>query len=358
MRVTAAILPPLLLAGGPGCAASSWSRRAETPTGLQTAGRGRPGWSRLQAVAPGAEVEVRLYGEAEAIEGRFESVSAETLTLLLPDRSVRVLEGGAVHRVRVRRPLAERHWGWIAFGATAAAVSLLTSGSTLDLTNKAQLTVGLLAAAPVSVAAFRAQRMQLLYEAAPAASQLVTRIAVSVSDGDPIPRGEELAVSVHHAAGVGRPAGEPIGVTVCLSSRRRRCAGRRQRPVRRAGAGFAEPLHGPPRDRRAVSVGRLRAALRARGRDGGTELAAIRRAAGSRAGGRRGPGRGDGGPVRQGGRTFVTTRVVRYGPPGAVTADVHAAAADLLSASPSSGSRRRSATSASAACPYAATYCA
>lgn len=236
MRVTAAILPPLLLAGGPGCAASSWSRRAETPTGLQAADRGRPGWSRLQAVAPGAEIEVQMYGEAEAVEGRFESVSAETLTLLLPDRSVRVLEGGAVHRVRVRRPLAERHWGWIAFGATAAAVSLLTSGSTLDLTNKAQLTVGLLAAAPVSVAAFRAQRMQLLYEAAPAASQLVTRIAVSVSDGDPIPRGEELAVSVHHAAGVGRPAGEPIGVTVCLSSRRRRCAGggsaRYEGPVR------------------------------------------------------------------------------------------------------------------------------
>lgn len=146
-----------------------------------------------------------------------------------------MLEGGAVHRVRVRRPLAERHWGWIAFGATAAPVSLLTSGSTLDPTNKAQLTVGLLAAAPVSVAAFRAQRMQLLYEAAPAASQIVTRIAVSASDGDLIPRGEELAVSVHHAAGAGRPAGAPIGMTVRLSSRRERCAGggaRYEGPVR------------------------------------------------------------------------------------------------------------------------------
>ena len=304
MRVTAVILLPLLLAGGTGCAAGSWSRRVETPIGV-AGGGSRP----VRVVAPsdrGAEVEVRLYGEAEAVEGRFESVSAETLTLVLSDRSVRVLEGSAVRRVRVRRPLAERHWGWIAFGATAAAVSLLTSGSTLDLTNKAQLTVGLLAAAPVSVAAFRAQRMQLLYEAAPAASQLVTRIAVSVSDGDPIPRGEELAVSVHHAAGVGRPAGEPIGVTVCLSSRRRRCAGggsaRYEGPVRDLPNPFTARLV----DRRAVSVRRLRAALRARGRDGGTELAAIRRAAGSRVGGRRGPG-GDGGPVRQGGRAFVTT---------------------------------------------------
>lgn len=226
----------LVLAGGTACATSSGSRRTETPMGLQTVDHRQPGWSRLQAVTSGAEVEVRLYDEAEAIEGRFESASAGTLTLRLPGRSVRVIEGNAVHRVRVRRPLAKRRWGWIAFGATAAAVSLLTSGPRWDLTNQSQLTFGLLAAAPVSVAAFWAQRMQTLYEAAPAASQFVTRMAVDVSDGDPIRRGEALAVTVHHTGVIGRAGGEPIGVTVCLSSRRERCAGgasaRYEGPVR------------------------------------------------------------------------------------------------------------------------------
>ena len=226
----------LLLAGGTACATGSGSRRAETPMALQAVDRGRPGWSRLQTAAVGADVEVRLYGEAETVEGRFESASARTLTLLLPDRSVRVIEGNAVHRVRVRRPLAKRRWGWIAFGATAAAVSLLTSGPRWDLTNKGQLIFGLLAAAPVSAAAFWAQRMQTLYEAAPAASQFVSRIAVNASGGDPMRRGEELAVSVHHVGRVGRAGGEPIGVTVCLSSRRERCAGgasaRYEGPVR------------------------------------------------------------------------------------------------------------------------------
>ena len=226
----------LLLAGETACATGSGSRRFETPTRLQAADRYRPGWSRLQTVAAGAEVEVRLYDEAKTVEGRFESTSAETLTLLLPDRSVRVIEGNAVHRVQVRRPLAKHRWGWIAFGATAATVSLLTSGPRWDLTNKAQLTFGLLAAAPVSAAVFWAQRMQTLYEAAPAASQFVSRIAVNASDGDSIRRGEEMAVSVGHVGRAGRAGGAPIGVTVCLSSRRERCVGgsstRYEGPVR------------------------------------------------------------------------------------------------------------------------------
>ena len=181
----------LLLAGGTACATGSRSLRAEKPTGLQAADRGRPGWSRLQTVAAGAEVEVRLYDEAETVEtparftlrplgrrapvmqdgrivkGRLHAATADALTLALEDGCRHRWDRRAVRLVKVRRPFFARPAGWIAFGvATAFMLRALLPPE--DLSAGAVPLILSYTAFPASLPFFFVSPMKTVYAAPPA----------------------------------------------------------------------------------------------------------------------------------------------------------------------------------------------
>ena len=185
----------LLLAGGTACATSSGSRRSETPTALQAVDHGRPGWSRLQTVAAGAEVEVRLYDEAETVEtparfalrplgrlapamqdgrqdgrivkGRLHAATADALTLALEDGCRHRWDRRAVRLVKVRRPFFARPAGWIAFGvATAFMLRALLPPE--DLSAGAVPLMLSYTAFPASLPFFFVSPMKTVYAAPPA----------------------------------------------------------------------------------------------------------------------------------------------------------------------------------------------
>ena len=84
----------------------------------------RSDWSRVRAVEAGQRTWVQLYeGEAREedllVKGRFESATAESITLMLRDGQTRAFKKQAVRKVLVRRPFANRVPGWAAMGISS-----------------------------------------------------------------------------------------------------------------------------------------------------------------------------------------------------------------------------------------------
>ena len=85
-------------------------------------------WSRVQAMPHNRKTQVRLYQDAaprrgRRIKGRFDSVTADSITLRLKDGQTRTLQKQAVHKVLIPRPFLKRKPGW----ATLAVTSVLTA---------------------------------------------------------------------------------------------------------------------------------------------------------------------------------------------------------------------------------------
>ena len=81
-------------------------------------------WSRVQAVAHHRETMVLLYQDATPREsrrtkGRFESATANSITLRLKDGQTRTFPKHAVRKVRTWRPVKNRKPGWVALVITA-----------------------------------------------------------------------------------------------------------------------------------------------------------------------------------------------------------------------------------------------
>ena len=74
-------------------------------------------WSRVQAVPHHRKTVVWLYqGEApqenRKIKGRFDSATADSITLVLEDGQTRTFQKSAVRKVLTRRPFRKRGAGW------------------------------------------------------------------------------------------------------------------------------------------------------------------------------------------------------------------------------------------------------
>ena len=129
----------------------------------------RSDWSRVQAVEAGQRTRVQLYeGEAPAedltVKGRFESATAESITLVLPDGQTRTFEKQAVRKVLVSRPFAKRWPGWASM--VIAAVSLESARKYadigLDFSFKNRLG-DLVLVLPIGLAFFYGSRMGGIY---------------------------------------------------------------------------------------------------------------------------------------------------------------------------------------------------
>ena len=82
-------------------------------------------WARVQAVPHNRKTVVRLYQDAATPEsrrfrGRFESSTAEAITLMLKNGQTSTFPKTAVRKVRIRRPFPKRWPGWVVLGATLA----------------------------------------------------------------------------------------------------------------------------------------------------------------------------------------------------------------------------------------------
>lgn len=98
----------------------------------------RQDWSKVQRIAPGARIRVRLYkdrapGGIWKVEGRFQSASTEAIMLrqtrrvlvsrsspLLPADQTLTLQKQAVEKILVYRPLSKRYPGWVTLGVSAS----------------------------------------------------------------------------------------------------------------------------------------------------------------------------------------------------------------------------------------------
>ena len=150
----------------------------------------RSDWSRVQAVEAGQRTWVQLYkGEVPeedlTVKGRFESATAESITLVLPDGQTRTFEKQAVRKVLVSRPFANRVPGWAALGVTAGILETLSAvASTADglYTARRKAQAHVILTLPISFAFFYGSRMGGIYNVPPK-HRAKTRAAAAAPNG-------------------------------------------------------------------------------------------------------------------------------------------------------------------------------
>ena len=86
-------------------------------------------WSRVQAVPHNAKTEMTLYQDAapqenRRIRGRFDSATADSITLWLKDGQTRTFPKSDVSKVRIPRPFSKRWPGWITLAGSMVAAEL------------------------------------------------------------------------------------------------------------------------------------------------------------------------------------------------------------------------------------------
>ena len=111
---------------------------------LYQEGAKKADWSKVQAAAPGTKTQVLLYKDevpaqvgkmkdsfnpARQIRGRFDSATANSITLLLKDGQTRTLQKQSVRKVLTHRPFSKRKPGWIALGVAFGVMQTLLSMS-------------------------------------------------------------------------------------------------------------------------------------------------------------------------------------------------------------------------------------
>ena len=153
-------------------------------------------WSRVQAVPHNRKTVVRLYQDEaprgnEKIKGRFESATADSITLVLKDGQTRTVQKQAVRKVLTFRPFAKRWPGWVALGATLLFLEGLIAP---DLDRSSHLGITL----PITIAAFYfSPRMKGIYNGPPGPR--------------PLPQGDKQSGDQDNASGKQEEPGSPNG---------------------------------------------------------------------------------------------------------------------------------------------------
>ena len=135
----------------------------------------RSDWSKVREVEAGRRTWVQLYeGEAREedlmVKGRFESATAENITLVLRDGQTRTFKRQSVRKVLVSRPFANRVPGWAAMGVTAGILETLSAVASrasdgYDAGRRAQAHAML--TIPIGLAFFYGSRMGGIYNVPP-----------------------------------------------------------------------------------------------------------------------------------------------------------------------------------------------
>ena len=128
-------------------------------------------WSRVQALPYSAKTAVRLYNdeaprESRRIKGRFDSATADSITLVLKDGQTRTVRKQAVRKVLTYRPFAKRWPGWVAL---AIGILLMEFGMNIDLPPTAlqRLQGHATMTLPVAAAFFYGSQMKGIYKVPP-----------------------------------------------------------------------------------------------------------------------------------------------------------------------------------------------
>ena len=134
-------------------------------------------WSRVQAVARDTKTVVHLYRDAVPqgswkIKGRFESATANSMTVRLKDGQTHSMPKTAVHKVLIPRPFKKRWPGWITLVITmlaAQAIPRLTSriGGSSEEQSRQITGLYIWLVAPATVVAFLNSRMGPIYNVPP-----------------------------------------------------------------------------------------------------------------------------------------------------------------------------------------------
>ncbi len=123
-------------------------------------------WSRVQAVSHNAKIAVRLYEDVASqrhrkITGRFDSATADSITLRFKDGQTRTIEKGAVRKVLIYRPFAKRSPGWVAMGVAIIFVEITGLGDPLTGLDRLKAYARTL---PLAAPFFYGSRMKGIYK--------------------------------------------------------------------------------------------------------------------------------------------------------------------------------------------------
>ena len=154
-------------------------------------------WSRVQAVPHNTKTGVRLYQDAAPpgswkIKGRFDSATADSITLVLKNGQTRTFPKTAVRKVLIPRPFKKRKSGWITLAVSMLVVQAvprliaLGTGVSEDLESSIAW-FHLLIIAPATLAAFSVSGMGSIYDVPPEHRML--------------PQGDKLAGNQDNASG-------------------------------------------------------------------------------------------------------------------------------------------------------------
>ena len=161
-------------------------------------------WSRVQAVPHDTKTKVRLYQDAapRRFKGRFESATADSITLSFKDGQMRTFPKQAVRKVLIPRPFSKRLPGWITLATSllvAQAIPRLESaiGGSSEERGRRIALFHLWLVLPATVTVFSASRMGPIYDVPPKQRIL--------SQGDQQPGGQD------NASGKQEDPGRPNG---------------------------------------------------------------------------------------------------------------------------------------------------
>ena len=138
------------------------------------AARHMPDWSRVQAVPLQTKTGVQLYKDgapqgSRKVKGRFDSATADSVTLTLEDGQTRTLPKSSVRKVLTRRPFLKRKPGWIALGVAFAITEFFINIDIGESPTAASKRLGGHATItlPTAAAFFYGSRMGGIYEVPP-----------------------------------------------------------------------------------------------------------------------------------------------------------------------------------------------
>ena len=147
-------------------------RIVSAPAKMRSGSAKKADWSRVQAVSRNTKTEVRLYQDAAPVrrfKGRFESATADSITLLFKDGQTRTFPKSAVHKVIVPRPFSKRTPGWITLGVVFGIMqTLLSMSASVDnVSGSTMAGVHATTTVPAAVLAFFISGMGPIYSVPP-----------------------------------------------------------------------------------------------------------------------------------------------------------------------------------------------
>ena len=133
----------------------------------------RSDWSRVQAVEAGQRTWVQLYKDEAPeedlmVKGRFESATAESITLMLRAGQTRTFKRQAVRKVLVGRPFAKRWPGWASMAIAAVSLESARKYADIGLDFSFKNRLGdLVLVLPIGLAFFYGSRLKGIYNVPP-----------------------------------------------------------------------------------------------------------------------------------------------------------------------------------------------